>query len=50
MARFLLGLLLGGCGSAITWAASRNTGLAVAIGLVVAVLIWFGELILDELL
>ncbi|WP_438479155.1 hypothetical protein [Streptomyces asiaticus] len=50
MTRFFLGLVLGGCGSAITWAASGNTGWTVAIGITVAVLVWFGELILDDLI
>lgn len=50
MARFLLGLLLGGCGSAITWAASHNTAWTIAIGVTVAVLVWLGEFILDDLI
>ncbi|WP_158080396.1 hypothetical protein [Streptomyces sparsogenes] len=49
MTRFLLGLLLGGCGSAITWAASHNTGWTIAIGATVAVLVWLGEYLLDDL-
>lgn len=50
MKRFFLGLLLGGCGSAITWAASSSPYWTAAVGIIVAVLVWFRESLLDELL
>jgi hypothetical protein len=50
MARFLIGLVLGGSASAITWVATDNRGWALIAGLVVLVLVWFGEFILDDLL
>jgi hypothetical protein len=50
MARFLLGLVLGACASGITWVASGSPHWAAVAGLVVAVLVWFGEFILDDLL
>ena len=50
MARFLLGLVLGGAGSVITWVVTESPGWTAAIGITVAVLAWFGEFILDDLL
>lgn len=50
MRRFLLGLGLGAAGSGITWAVSHHTYWTLAVGVLVAVLVWFGELILDDLL
>ena len=49
MFRFLLGLALGGVGSGITWAITGPTHWVWVIGLSAAGLIWFGELILDDL-
>jgi hypothetical protein len=48
--RFLLGLLLGAAGSAITWAVSESPQWTAVVGVVIAVLVWFGEFILDDLL
>jgi len=48
--RFLLGLILGAAGSAITWAATESPEWTALVGITVAVLVWVGELILDDLL
>ena len=48
--RFLLGLILGAAGSGITWGATEHPGWTAIVGIVVAVLVWFGELILDDLI
>ncbi|HEY6115460.1 MAG TPA: hypothetical protein VI172_05835 [Candidatus Dormibacteraeota bacterium] len=50
MARFLIGLVLGASASAITWVATDNRGWAAVAGVVVLVLVWLGEWILDDLL
>ncbi|MFD9567725.1 hypothetical protein [Streptomyces sp. NPDC059994] len=50
MARFLIGLLLGAAAAGITWAASHHGSWALIAAIVVAVLVWFGEFILDDLL
>ncbi|MDT0608786.1 hypothetical protein [Streptomyces lancefieldiae] len=50
MARFLLGLILGAAGSGITWAITESPGWTAAIGTTVAVVVWFGEFILDDLI
>lgn len=50
MRRFLLGLILGAAGSGITWGATEHPGWTAIVGIVVAVLVWFGELILDDLI
>ncbi len=50
MTRFLLGLILGAAGSGITWAATSSPHWTAIVGLVVAVLVWFGEFILDDLI
>ncbi|MFF0166736.1 hypothetical protein [Streptomyces prasinus] len=50
MRRFLLGLILGAAGSGITWAVTESPAWTAVIGITVAVLVWFGELILDDLL
>ncbi|WP_320784148.1 hypothetical protein [Streptomyces sp. CRN 30] len=50
MRRFLLGLGMGAAGSVIAWAATHSPGWTVVIGLTVAVLIWFCELVLDDLI
>lgn len=47
MERFLVGLFGGLTGSGITYFFTDNPHLIVGIGLTVACLIWFGELILD---
>jgi hypothetical protein len=48
--RFLIGLVLGGCGAAITWAGTQSPHWTAVVGITVAVLVWFGEFILDDLL
>ena len=50
MRRFLLGLILGAAGSGITWAATEHPGWTAVVGITIAALIWFGELILDDLI
>lgn len=50
MNRFLLGLLLGASAALITWVISSSHLWTAVIGLVVAVLVWFGEFLLDDLL
>ncbi|MCW5252234.1 hypothetical protein [Streptomyces sp. SHP 1-2] len=50
MIRLLLGLLLGAAGAAVTWAVTDDPGWTTAIGLAVAVSVWLGRLILDDLL
>lgn len=50
MARFLIGVVLGSCASAVTWAATGSPHWTAVVGITVAVLVWFGELILDDLL
>ncbi|MFE7233978.1 hypothetical protein ACFVAF_25580 [Streptomyces sp. NPDC057596] len=50
MARFWIGLLLGASAAAVTWAVTDSPHWTAAIGIVVAVLVWFAELILDDLL
>jgi len=50
MARFLLGLVLGASASGITWVATDSLHWAAVAGVVALVLVWFGELILDDLL
>lgn len=50
MNRFLVGLLGGGAGAGITWLVSDgNVAWTVAIGVIIAVLIWFWEF-LDEVI
>lgn len=50
MKRFMAGLLLGSASAGIAYAAGANPYWTAAVGAVVAVLIWFGQLILDDLL
>ena len=50
MARFLIGLILGGAASGITWAASHSSHWTAIVGITVAVLVWVGEFILDDLI
>lgn len=50
MTRFLIGLLLGVCASAITWATTHSAHWTLIVGAVVFVLVWLGEFILDDLL
>lgn len=50
MQRFLLGLGLGSGTSALVYAITADGALTAVIGITVAVLIWFGAFILDELL
>ena len=50
MTRFLIGLALGAAGAAIAWAVSHDAVIAALVGLVVAVLVWVGEFIADDLL
>lgn len=48
MRRFLIGLVLGASSSGITWAITQDRGWTAVVGLVVLVLVWVGELILDD--
>lgn len=50
MARFLAGLFLGAVASGITWLITSSLGWTALIGIAVAVLVWLGEFILDDLL
>ncbi|MCX5253553.1 hypothetical protein OOK27_05120 [Streptomyces canus] len=50
MARFTTGLLLGASASGIAYAVGASPLWTFLVGLVVAVLVWFGEFILDDLL
>lgn len=50
MARFLIGLIAAAAGSAVTWAVTESPGWTALVGITVAVLVWFGEFILDDLL
>lgn len=48
MKRFLIGFLLGASSSGITWTVTQDRGWTAVVGLVVLVLVWVGELILDN--
>jgi hypothetical protein len=48
--RFMTGLLLGSASTGIAWAAGASPLWTGLIGLTVAVLVWFGEFLLDDLL
>jgi hypothetical protein len=50
MRRFLVGLVLGACATGITFVATDSLHWAALAGLVVFVLVWLGEFILDDLL
>ncbi|KPI33363.1 hypothetical protein OV450_1451 [Actinobacteria bacterium OV450] len=50
MERFLLGLAAGSLAAAVTYAITTAPPWWWAVGLIVAVLIWFGELIVDAVL
>lgn len=50
MKRFMTGLLLGAASSGIAYAAGASPLWTGLIGLTVAVLVWFGDFILDDLL
>ena len=50
MKRFLIGLVLGASSSGITWAITQDRMWTAVVGLVVLVLVWIGEFILDDLL
>ncbi|WP_282798071.1 hypothetical protein [Streptomyces sp. CC224B] len=50
MLRFLLGLGLGSLASYLTYVLTTDGALTAVVGLGVAVLVWFGAFILDELL
>ncbi|MFD6935294.1 hypothetical protein ACFWAP_03930 [Streptomyces goshikiensis] len=50
LARFLLGLAAGTAASGITYAITPTPPWWWAVGLAVAVLVWFGELVLDLVL
>lgn len=49
MYRFVTGLILGAAASGITYAITTQQPWWWAVGLTIAVLVWFGELIADEL-
>lgn len=46
----MTGLLLGSAGSGIAYAAGASPYWTAGVGVIVAVLVWFGHLILDDLL
>ena len=48
MRRFLIGLVLGASSSGITWTVTQDRGWTAVVGLIVLVLAWIGELILDN--
>ncbi|MFF3730992.1 hypothetical protein ACFYXM_11875 [Streptomyces sp. NPDC002476] len=50
MPRFLLGLGLGSGTACLTYAITTDGELTAVLGISVAVLIWFGAFILDDLL
>ncbi len=50
MTRFLIGLILGAAGSGVTWAATESPQWTALVGVTVAVVVWFGEFILDDLI
>lgn len=50
MKRFLIGFVLGGSSSGITWTLTHNLDWTAVVGLVVVGLVWIGELIHDDLL
>lgn len=50
MKRFWLGLLLGACAALIAWVISSSHLWTAVAGIAVAVLVWFGEYIADDLL
>ena len=50
MKRFTTGLLLGAAASGIAYGAGASPLWTGLIGLTVAVLVWFGEFLLDDLL
>ncbi|MCX5138368.1 hypothetical protein [Streptomyces sp. NBC_00338] len=50
MRRFLLGFVLGAAGSGITYGISHSLHWAAVVGVVVLLLVWLGEFILDDLL
>ena len=49
MRRFLLGLVFGAAGAGITYAITPTPPWWWAVGLSIAVLIWFGEFVVDAL-
>ncbi|MEU1071850.1 MULTISPECIES: hypothetical protein [unclassified Streptomyces] len=50
MARFLISLILGSGTAVITYAISHHIGLAIVIGIAVALLAWIGHRIIDDLI
>jgi hypothetical protein len=48
--QFTTGLLLGSSSSGIAYACGASPYWTAGVGLIVAVLVWFGEFILDDLL
>lgn len=50
MKRFMTGLLLGSASAGVAYGAGASTYWTVGVGAIVACLIWFGHLILDDLL
>lgn len=48
--RLLIGLILGAAGSGVAWAATGSPQWTALVGITVAVLVWFGEFILDDLI
>lgn len=50
MRRFLVGFLLGAASSGITYGNSHSIHWAAVVGVIVLLLVWLGEFILDDLL
>ncbi|MFD5697497.1 hypothetical protein [Streptomyces lasiicapitis] len=48
MIRFLLGLVVGAGSSGVAWAVTQNGLVTAVIGVCAAVLVWFGQLLLDD--
>lgn len=50
MRHFLVGFFLGAAGSGITYGISHSIHWAAVVGVVVLLLVWLGEYIVDDLL
>jgi len=48
--RFLIGFLIGSAGSGITYGTTHCIHWAAVVGVVLLLLVWLGEFILDDLL
>jgi len=47
MAAFLLGLVLGVIGGAITYGVTLVAGTAVTVGIIILLVVWWGLLVID---